>query len=205
MQPRLLPLFPLGLVLFPGERLPLHIFEDRYKKMIETVERSRAEFGVVLASEKGIANCGCTAAVDEVLRRYPDGRSDILAIGRRRFEINMVNDEEPYLRGDVYFYDDEDDALGDPETRRKLAEIGEAMGEGKIDAGDPKLSFALAQRISDTEVRQALLTLRSEAARIEHLAQVLPRTAAQRKLTETMRTLAPRNGHAKHLRGPAQS
>lgn len=192
--------------MFPGERLPLHIFEDRYKRMIETVERSRDEFGVVLASEKGIANCGCTAAVDEVLRRYPDGRSDILAIGRRRFEIDRVNDEEPYLRADVTFYDDEDDALGDPATRRKLAEIGETMGEGDpLSVDDPKLSFALAQRLSETDIRQALLTLRSEAARIERLAQVLPRTAAQRKLTETMRTLAPRNGHAKHLQGPAGS
>ena len=72
----------------PGAELPLHIFEDRYKEMIGEVIRDRVEFGVVLASEKGIVNTGCTAMIDKVLREYPDGRMDILTRGRRRFEIH---------------------------------------------------------------------------------------------------------------------
>src|ERR1700686_5363777 len=68
MQDGLLPLFPLQVVLLPGSQLPLHIFEERYKEMIGEVLRDKLEFGVVLASEKGIVNTGCTASVDRVLR-----------------------------------------------------------------------------------------------------------------------------------------
>src|SRR5439155_16695042 len=82
-----LPLFPLHVVLLPEAELPLHIFEDRYKEMIAEVLRDKIEFGVVLANERGIVNTGCTAVIERVLREYPDGRLDILALGRRRFEI----------------------------------------------------------------------------------------------------------------------
>src|ERR1700675_741365 len=101
MQQELLPLFPLPVVLFPRTPLPLHIFEERYKEMIRDVLDSHAEFGVVLAGEKGIVNMGCTAIVDNVLKRYPDGRMDLLAVGRRRFEILQLDDEKSYLRGQV--------------------------------------------------------------------------------------------------------
>src|SRR6185312_12382338 len=104
MQQELLPLFPLPLVLFPGARLPIHVFEDRYKEMIGEVLREGREFGVVQAGEKGIVNTGCTAAVDRVLKQYPDGRMDVLTVGRRRFEIILLNDERPYLRGAVDFF-----------------------------------------------------------------------------------------------------
>src|SRR3954469_20947191 len=104
-----LPLFPLHVVLLPDGELPLHIFEDRYKEMIAEVIREKIEFGVVLASEKGIVNTGCTAVIERVLREYPDGRLDILAVGRRRFEIERVNDERAFLRGEVDYFDDEDE------------------------------------------------------------------------------------------------
>ena len=107
MQDGLLPLFPLQVVLLPGSQLPLHIFEDRYKEMIGEVLRDKLEFGVVLASEKGIVNTGCTATVDRVLKEYPDGRLDILTRGRRRFEVLLLNDERSFLRGAVEFFDDD--------------------------------------------------------------------------------------------------
>ena len=80
MKQRMLPLFPLNVVLFPRTPLPLHIFEDRYKQMITEVLEDKSEFGVVLAGEKGICNSGCTAAVDKVLEQYPDGRMDLLTV-----------------------------------------------------------------------------------------------------------------------------
>ena len=96
-----LPLFPLQVVLLPSAELPLHIFEERYKEMIREALRDKSEFGVVLASEKGIVNAGCTAAVDKVLREYPDGRMDIMTRGRRRFEILELNEDREFLRGKV--------------------------------------------------------------------------------------------------------
>jgi hypothetical protein len=119
MQPVLLPLFPLQVVLLPGAELPLHIFEDRYKEMMREVIRDRLEFGVVLANEKGIVNTGCTATVEQVLRQYPDGRMDLLARGRRRFEIVRLNDDRAFLRGSVDFFDDDESAAAAPEIQTR--------------------------------------------------------------------------------------
>jgi Lon protease-like protein len=107
MQHELLPLFPLQVVLFPRTLLPLHIFEERYKEMIGDAIRGNTEFGVVLAGEKGIANTGCTAIVDRVVERRDDGRIDLISAGRRRFEIQSLDQEKAYLRGAVEFFDDE--------------------------------------------------------------------------------------------------
>ena len=110
----LLPLFPLEVVLLPEAPLPLHIFEDRYKRMIgECLEAQsqgsdREEFGVVLAREAEMQKVGCSARILEVTRRYDDGRLDILTAGTRRFEVLYTKDEKPYLEGGVVFFDDEE-------------------------------------------------------------------------------------------------
>src|SRR5580698_9576505 len=118
MQEGLLPLFPLQVVLFPGAELPLHIFEDRYKEMIGEAVRDHVEFGVVLASDKGLVNTGCSATVERVLKQYPDGRMDILTLGRRRFEILLLNSERAFLRGSVDFFDDERADQASPEIQK---------------------------------------------------------------------------------------
>src|SRR5215212_7167258 len=108
MSSRLIPLFPLNVVVFPRTRLPLHIFEERYKEMVGHAIRDDSEFGIVLAKQDGIVNAGCTVAVEKVLEMYPDGRMDIQTVGRRRFEIVGLNEEKEYLQGEVNFFDDED-------------------------------------------------------------------------------------------------
>src|SRR5579871_6657722 len=115
---RLLPLFPLQLVAFPGSAIPLHIFEERYKEMVGDAESRGSEFGIVLAKEGGIVNAGCTVVVEAVLRRYPDGRFDVVTRGRRRFEIVSLDQEKDYLRGEVTYFDDEDESPANPELRR---------------------------------------------------------------------------------------
>src|SRR5215471_725505 len=108
MPSRLIPLFPLQVVVFPRTPLPLHIFEDRYKEMVGDAIRDNTEFGIVLAKENGIVNAGCTVTVEKVLEMYSDGRMDILARGRRRFEVLSLNEDKDYLQGEVNFFDDED-------------------------------------------------------------------------------------------------
>ena len=70
---RLLPLFPLDLVLFPNVAMPLHIFEPRYKEMIGELLQSKEKFGVVRATEQGVASVGCTADIVAVTKQYEDG------------------------------------------------------------------------------------------------------------------------------------
>ena len=206
MPPPLLPLFPLGLVLFPRTPLPLHIFEDRYKEMMRDVLDSKAEFGVVLAGEKGIVNMGCTAVVDSVLKRYPDGRMDVLAVGRRRFEILGLDDEKPYLRGQVEFFDDEEFEPSAPETQRRALEGYNSLIELEKPEGaagsspemtDPQLSFQLAQVVPDVDFRQVLLSTRSESERMKRLADFLPGYTSRQKQSQHMRLVAPSNGHGK--------
>jgi Lon protease-like protein len=201
MQPGLLPLFPLQVVLLPGAELPLHIFEDRYKEMIGEAIRDRIEFGVILANEKGIVNTGCTALIDKVLREYPDGRMDILARGRRRFEIVMINDERSFLRGTVEFFDDEEESLATPEIRQRAIDGYKEMSSEAIDLEQPQLSFRLAQPVSDLGFRQALLVTRSEAERLRRLADFFPVHNLRRKRIQHVKDVAPRNGHGRGAGG----
>ena len=206
MQPGLLPLFPLQVVLLPGTELPLHIFEDRYKEMIAEVIRDRLEFGVILAHEKGIVNTGCTAIVDKVLREYPDGRLDILAKGHRRFEVLLLNDERPFLRGSVEFFDDEGDVPVAPETLQRAVDgFKELSKEGvnieSVDLYEPQLSFRLARPVGDLGFRQSMLTSRSEADRIRQLADFLPAHNLRQKRIQHVKQVAPRNGHGRGVGG----
>lgn len=194
-------------MLFPRTALPLHIFEERYKLMIGELLDGTREFGVVLAMEKGIASVGCTARIDRVTKTYEDGRLDIETTGYRRFEIEDLDEERPYLRGRVNFFDDEFDAAPVPEplvhkaiagyfALRSLAS-GTDLPEPRLN--DNQLSFQLAQAVTDTQVRQVLLMSKNETERIKRLAEYFPLSAARERRKEHFRLLAPRNGHARLL------
>jgi Lon protease-like protein len=101
-----IPLFPLGLVLLPAMVLPLHIFEERYTLMIGECLEQNTEFGIVYSDQKEIRKKGCTAKIVKVLRRYDDGRMDILTRGVKRFVIEDIFDEKPYLQAKVAYFDD---------------------------------------------------------------------------------------------------
>ena len=181
MPDELLPLFPLQVVLFPRTALPLHIFEERYKQMIADVQRGHTEFGIVLAGEKGIVNTGCTATVEKILKNYPDGRMDLIAVGRRRFEIILLNDEKPYLRGAVEYFDDDATDPITPEVRKRVIEsyndlraLDDSDPVHEPELSDPQLSFQLAQVVPDLDFRQILLATRSEADRMRRLAEFFP-------------------------------
>jgi Lon protease-like protein len=202
----LLPLFPLSLVLLPTTPLPLHIFEDRYKEMMGRLIPERGEFGVVLAKDGGLVNVGCTATVEEVVRRYPDGRLDLIAVGRRRFQIISLDEEEKtYLQAEVEFFNDEDASPAPPALqqqaiaeydRLRVTETETPARAARI--GEPQLSFQLAQAIDDLEYRQALLVMRSEKERLIYLIQSLPGYIHKRERISLAKRVGPRNGHAKH-------
>lgn len=207
MPDALLPLFPLGLVLFPRTSLPLHIFEDRYKLMMNELLEDSREFGVVLTLEQGIASVGCTARIDRVTKSYDDGRMDLETTGYRRFEIAELNEDRPFLSGEVTFFDDDFDPAPAPDTvvlkaiagyyAMRALKSGESLPEPRLN--DNQLSFQLAQAVMDVHVRQTILMSRSETERIKRLAEHFPLTAARERRKEHFRTLVPRNGHARLL------
>lgn len=208
MSAQLLPLFPLSVVLLPATPLPLHIFEDRYKEMMGDVIPARGEFGIVLVKDEGIVNVGCTATVERIFRRYPDGRLDLLAIGQRRFQVLSLNEEKAYLRAAVEYFNDEE-ATDVPAALRRRAiaayerlrkvENPEVIIEPKLEG--PQLSFQVAQFIADLDKRQTVLALRSEVERLEFLVGFLPDYTLQRERIALAKRLSPLNGHPKHVAG----
>jgi Lon protease-like protein len=196
-------LFPLQLVLLPGEILPLHIFEERYKRLVADCRRDGAPFGIVLRDDDAVAERGCLATVYEVLDEFDDGRLNILVAGGERFRVSEVvqpddPDEEP-VRARVATFDDEDDG-GDPqalagEVEALFLRLVGLMGaeETKLPEGDGPLSFRLAAAVDfGAPLKQRLLESVSEVERLD-------------LLTTVMRTLIPslelRQERAEAIRG----
>jgi Lon protease-like protein len=203
MAGRLLPLFPLEVALLPHARLPLHIFEERYKAMIGECLEQESEFGVVLRRGEGILRAGCTATIEKVLDRYEDGRMDILTIGRRRFEIEEIDHERDYLRGEVRFYQDSEFEEPSAETVRKAmlahAALAGPAGEETPDVNAPDLSFRLAAISDDHDFRQMLLASLSEAERMEKVAEHLAWLVFRKQTQQAMKKVARSNGHGRHV------
>ncbi len=205
---KLVPLFPLQLVVFPRTQLPLHIFEDRYKEMIGVAIRDGSEFGIVLAKEDGIVNAGCTVTVEKVITEYPDGRLDIVTRGRRRFELLGLNQDRAFLQGQVEFFDDHEAETVPEELKaralkgyRELAGSGSAQEFAEPVLEDAQLSFQLAQSLPDLDFQSRLLRSRSEVERLQQLTQYLEQHIPRVKETARMRELAPRNGFGHKIAG----
>lgn len=92
-----IPVFPLQLVLFPTVPLPLHVFEERYRLMINQCIDGGEPFGVVYHRGSELEQVGCTAAVNQVLNRYDDGRLDVMTVGQQRFRIEALDDSGMFL------------------------------------------------------------------------------------------------------------
>ncbi len=213
MDNLLLPLFPLEIVLLPEEPLPLHIFEDRYKEMIGECLRAKEEhsgqqeFGVVLARENEMRTAGCCAKIVNVTRKYPDGRLDIFTVGTRRFEILYTDQERPFLRAGVEFFDDDAgaDAPGDAEAERAIELFGELVKRLRKTSDIPVhfprpyryLSFRVAAGLPlDLDFKFQLLTLRDESERLRQTIQTLERLIPQLDRVERARAKAGGNGHS---------
>ncbi|MGP0018872.1 MAG: LON peptidase substrate-binding domain-containing protein [Candidatus Sulfotelmatobacter sp.] len=199
----LLPLFPLDLVLLPGTPLPLHIFEPRYKEMIGECLANHAPFGVVRALEEGFADVGCTAEIITVTKEYPDGRMDLVAEGRKRFEVLELNRERSFLQADVLLVPDEAGAASADDKARAIQahlEILSLAGAVQdLSAADPDtLSFYLAGSLPlDLDFKQKLLAMRSESQRIEAVAVYLESVIPNLRRAARAREKAGGNGHAR--------
>ncbi|HWF08188.1 MAG TPA: LON peptidase substrate-binding domain-containing protein [Bryobacteraceae bacterium] len=202
---KLLPLFPLQLVVFPGGIVPLHIFEERYKEMVGEAEAAGTEFGIVLAKDGGIVNTGCTVKVETVLKRYPDGRFDVLTRGQRRFVVTSLDQEKDYLRGEVEYYGDDEPESAPHELRHRavaaftkmseaLAPLAEEANEQAPDPEHPFLSFQLAAAVDDLDFRNLLQRSRSEADRLRAFVDFAGEYAERKQYAAKMKRTAPQNG-----------
>ena len=202
-----LPLFPLKLVLFPTEKLKLHIFEPRYKQLIGECIGQEATFGIPPYTESGVAALGTEARVLRVFEEYPGGESDILVEGIRTFRVQKFHKTVPgklYPAGEVEFI--ANTPQGPPVAAERLAEafgrFHELLKTGYTrDRFDlPNLSYQLGQEVGlPMEMKIELLGIESEPDRqrliLDHLNRAIPLLEAGNETRKRVRG----NGHFKKL------
>lgn len=193
------PLFPLGLVLLPQERLPLHIFEDRYRTMIGQCLEAEAEFGIIWLSDDGLKEVGCSARIDRVLERFDDGRMNILVEGTTPFRLLRRIEELPYPAGDVELLDDDGD--GDPEAATaaqvRYADLVERVTDERPepDVLDDLDAYGMAATLDvAADAKQSLLEQRSEKERLEQLEELFASALERIKLVEKAAERSQGNG-----------
>lgn len=197
----LLPLFPLEVVLLPGTPLPLHIFEPRYKEMVRECLANDAPFGVIRVLEEGIAEVGCTAEMVTVTKKYSDGKLDLIAEGRNRFEVLEVNQERSFLQAEVLMVPDEPGDAPQEERVRAVQlhlEILSLAGAVQdLSAADQnQLSFYLAGSLPlDLDFKQKLLGMRSERQRLQVVAEYLEGLLPKLRHVARTREKSGGNGH----------
>jgi Lon protease-like protein len=193
-------LFPLGLVLLPGERMPLHIFEPRYKELVGECLAEERPFGIVLSDDSGLHEIGTEASVIEVLERFADGRLNIVVEGGDRFRVVELTSGRSFQTGEVEELADEDITYEEADAERALGlfrELRELVGSDveEPEASDPVLSFALAARVDfGLDPKQRLLELTSEAERLTLVTELLEGALEAVREEQARRELASRNG-----------
>jgi ATP-dependent Lon protease len=194
-------LFPLELVLLPRERVPLHIFEDRYKDLIADCLAEEGEFGLILENDDGLRQVGTRTAVIELIDTFDDGRMNVLVEGRTRFRIVALTEGRSYRTAEVEDLDDEDEPPTDTDVEqtiavfRRLVAVAEADEIDEPPVASPALSFELAARVDfGHELKQELLELRSESERLRRLRTLLEQAAQALARERDVRERAAGNG-----------
>jgi Lon protease-like protein len=199
------PLFPLGIVALPTESVPLHIFEDRYRRMIEQCLEAEPgsperEFGIVWLSDEELKPIGCACEIEQLLERMDDGRLNILARGTRPFRLVERQDDLPYPAGVVEFLGEADEEL-DPEaaeTARGLyRELVRQATDREIEATELGAmgAYQMAATVEfGADAKQELLELRSENARLRLLALLIRAAIERLELVERAQVRALSNG-----------
>jgi len=194
------PLFPLDIVALPSESVPLHVFEERYRTMIEQCLDSEGEFGIVWLSEEELKPVGCACEIDRVLERMDDGRFTVLVRGTRVFRLLERQDDLPYPAGVVEFLDERNeplDAEAADAAHTLYAELVDqatdrTLGEEELGAMS---AYDMAATIDfGTDAKQELLELRSENARLRLLTLLFRAAIKQLELVERAQVRAQSNG-----------
>ena len=209
-----IPLFPLPIVVFPGQIVPLHIFEPRYKQMLADVRAAdeRGEtlpIGMILGEDREVqGEVGCAMLLAKVLDEFDDGRLNIIVRGGRRFRIARLVENKSYLEAWVEYVDDAEEPTDPVLLSKAVAALENLVGQleevtgARAEAGPLQNAFQIAQDL-DLRIRQQLLEMTTENGRLyalcEYFDQMIPLLEAERKLHR----LASSNGHTgSHREGP---
>ena len=193
------PIFPLPLVLLPTEVAPLHIFEERYKQMINRCLDDSSEFGIVWLGDDGLADVGCTARVTELIDRMDDGRMNILVRGGCPFRLLRRVDDLAYPAGDIELLEDDEVATAEHSdaVRTSYAEVLEKATDERPQPEDlaDMDAYGMAATIElEPALKQQLLDTRSEDARLDIVADVFQNAVERLAQAEHVSDVARSNG-----------
>jgi Lon protease-like protein len=204
-----IPIFPLGLVVYPGESLNLHIFEPRYKQLIQECHAAKKPFGIPTVINNKLQEFGALVEIAELTKVYDNGEMDIKTKGLKIFRILELIKEIPdkMYSGAIVTYPD-NYGYSNPDTMRKLmTSIRELHGLLKLSKDFKKtdeemVSYDVAHHIGlSLEEEYELMGLMDEKQRIEyikrHLIKVIPMVSGLEQLKEKIKL----NGHFKNLSG----
>ncbi|HET7129136.1 MAG TPA: LON peptidase substrate-binding domain-containing protein [Gaiellaceae bacterium] len=201
-------LFPLPLVLVPTERIPLHIFEPRYRELIDECVETDGEFGLVLATGDGaVHEIGTRAHVAAVVETLDDGRLNIVVEGGERFRLLELTRGRSFQTGLVEDVLDDADPVDADDAERALKVFRDlaAAAESDVDipdAGSPDLVWELAARVDfGVEPKQEILASTSPAGRMRRLVELLQTSLDAVRLEQVLRERAGRNGEVTPLNG----
>jgi Lon protease-like protein len=194
------PLFPLGVVALPFEYVPLHIFEERYKTMIDECLERDVEFGIVWLADDELKPVGCACEIDRVLERMEDGRLNIITRGTRPFRLVERQDGLPYPAGTVEFLEDRSEERDDATARDARDSYARLVEEATDSPPDPEqLAEMSAYEMAATvdfglEAKQGLLELRSENARLRLVTRLFRAALKRLEFVEKAQARARSNG-----------
>ncbi len=205
------PLFPLGVVLLPHRPLPLHIFEEKYKEMIALCQAQNLQFGIICFDGKRLQGAGCMAKISDVIKRYEDGRLDILTHGTRRFYLKNIDQSKPYLQGDVTFFDDVMEQFDAKDI--KLAQKGMKLLEdiNKLTGRKESWPEVSLKTIADLSFviagcegftigeKQHFLEMKSARERLEKSVKVMKKIHQRLQLKKEIAETIQSNGHLPEL------
>jgi Lon protease-like protein len=197
------PLFPLGLVALPDELIPLHIFEQRYKTMMDECLRDAREFGIVWLADDGLREIGCACEIAEVIERMEDGRVNLVARGTRPFRVLERQGHLAYPAGVVEFLADLEEDL-DAEL---ASEAHEAYGElvrratdrdPTAEELDELTAYGMAATVDfGLDAKQGLLELRSENARLRLVTRLFRAAVKRLDFVDRAQERARSNGRVR--------
>jgi Lon protease-like protein len=194
------PLFPLALVALPGELVPLHIFEERYKTMMAECLDSGTEFGIVWMADDGLREIGCACAIERVLERMDDGGMNLLARGTRPFRVLERQAHLPYPAGVIQFMEDQSDEPDDKligDARAAYADlVKRATDREPEDAElDEMGAYDMAATVDfGLDAKQGLLDLRSENARLKLVTRLFRAATKRLDFVDRAQARARSNG-----------
>jgi Lon protease-like protein len=200
MSAREIGLFPLASVLVPGELMPLHIFEERYKSLVSDCQQDDAEFALLYSDADGAREVGTTARVVEVLETFDDGRMNIVIRGGEVVRVVGLTRGRAYLTGNVEAAEDDpstgDESASALDLYRRIAEATGQDADPEVSETPPgALSYAIAARVDfPAAEKQRILEERTEHGRLMVIVELLARGLENLAMAARIHARAQTNG-----------